>query len=109
MRTYRVEVTGQFDRLTSERRERLRAEQPAHDRTTSAFTPEGTFSYTPTLTRFAFRYRLELDEPSAVEADAAAELEGELRATEYLDQHGIGCKQLTVSATCLEDLKVRSR
>jgi hypothetical protein len=109
MRTYRVEVSGQFDQLTPHLREQLLAEQPAHDRTTSAFVPEGTFSYTPTLTRFFFRYLLDLEGPSAVEADAAAEFEGEVRATEYLEQRGIGSKQITVTSTCLQDLKSRSR
>lgn len=48
-------VTGQFAALTSTVAEQLRDEQAEHDVFASAFTPEGTFTYTPTLTRFTLR------------------------------------------------------
>lgn len=107
VRTYRVQVTGQFDRPEPALRERLLADQSAHDVFVSAFVPTGTFSYGPTLTRFTLRYLVELDEASAVEADMAAELEGEIRASEYLQARGIPFKSLTVSVTCLQDVKVK--
>ena len=43
-----------------------------------AFTSEGTFTYTPTLTRFTVRYLFEVSEDSAGEADEAAEVEASL-------------------------------
>ena len=101
LRTYRVLVTGQFDQPASMVREQLLTEQPAHDVVASAFAPEGTFSYTQTLTRFTLRYLLSIDEGSAVEADAMAELEGEVRAGDHLAARGVPFKALTVSATCL--------
>ena len=50
VRTYRVQVTGQFADLTPTIRAQLRAEQAEHDLFLAAFTPEGTFTYSPTLT-----------------------------------------------------------
>ena len=77
-RTYRVQVTGQLADLTPTVRAQLRAEQAEHDLFLAAFTPEGTFTYSPTLTRFTLRYLLEVSEDSAAEADQAAAVEGEL-------------------------------
>ena len=75
----------------------------------SAFTPQGTFTYAPSLTRFTLRYLLEVWEESAAEADEAAAVEGELLASEYLASRGITHKPLTVSAVCLQDVKVKRR
>lgn len=75
----------------------------------SAFTPEGTFTYTPSLTRFTLRYLLELTELPAAEADEAVLVEGEVLAADFLESRSITHKQLTVSAICLQDVKVRRR
>jgi hypothetical protein len=45
VRTYRVLVTGQFDKPEPTIRERLLAEQAEHDVLESAFSTEGTFTY----------------------------------------------------------------
>ena len=74
-RTYRVIATGQFSGLSPELKQRLRDEQAEHDMFESAFTAEGTFTYTPSLTRFTLRYLLEVSETSAAEADVAAGVE----------------------------------
>ena len=108
-RTYRVQVTGQFADLSPTVRAQLRAEQAEHDLLLAAFTPAGTFTYTPTLTRFTLRYLLEVSEDSAAEADEAAEVEGELLAAQFLESRGITHKPLTVSAVCLDDVKVKRR
>lgn len=108
-RRYRVQATGQFTALGAEVRERLRAEQGDHDVFAAAFTAEGTFTYTPTLTRFTLRYLLDVDEGSAAEADEAALVEGELLAADFLSSRGITHKPLTVSAVCLQDVKVKRR
>ena len=106
-RTYRVQVTGQFADLTPTVRAQLRAEQAEHDLFLAAFTPEGTFTYTPTLTRFTLRYLLEVSEDSAAEADEAAEVEGELMSAQFLQARGITHKPLTVSGVCMDDVKVK--
>lgn len=110
VRTYRAIVTGQFARpLPDEVKAKLVAELDDHDFTTAAFTPQGTFIYASALTRFTFRVLLEIDEPTAVDADEAAAVEAELRAQDYLDERGIPARDLTVSLTCLDDVKVRAK
>jgi hypothetical protein len=102
-------VIGQFATLTSAIQARLRAEQPDHDVFVSAFTPEGTFAYAPSLTRFTLRYLLEVSDESAAASDEAAVVEGELLAAQFLESQGITHKPLTVSAVCLQDVKRRRR
>jgi hypothetical protein len=87
----------------------LRDQQAEHDLLLAAFTPEGTFTYSPSLTRFTLRYLLEVAEDSAAEADEAALIEGELLATQFLESRNITHKPLAVSAVCLDDVKVRRR
>jgi len=90
-------------------RTQLRAEQAEHDVFLAAFTPEGTFTYTPTLTRFTLRYHLEVSEASAAQADEAVGVEGELLAIQFLESRNITHKPLTVTAVCLDDVKTRRR
>jgi hypothetical protein len=104
-----VQVTGQFAGLAPAVSARLRGEQAEHDLFLSAFTPEGTFTYTATLTRFTLRYLLEVSESSAAEADEAALVEGELLAGELLESRDITHKPLAVTAVCLDDVKVKRR
>lgn len=104
-----MQMTGQFAGLTPAVRAQLRNEQGEHDRLVAAFTPEGTFTYTPTLTRFSVQYLLEVSEDSAAEADEAAGVEGELLADQYLESRGITHKPMTVTAVCMDDVKVKRR
>ena len=108
-RTYRVQSTGQFADLTPALRGQLLDEQADHDVLISAFTPAGTFTYTPSLTRFTLRYLLEVEDDSAAAADAAVLVEGELLAADFLESRGLAHKPLTVSAVCLQDVKVKRR
>lgn len=108
-RTYRVLVTGRFTATTPAVRDRLRAEQADHDVFLSAFSPEGTFTYAPSLTRFTLRYLLEVTEGSVPAADESAVVEGELLASGYLETRGISHQPLSVSAVCLQDVKVKPR
>jgi hypothetical protein len=109
LRTYRVQVTGQFTGLNPPASAQLQAEQAEHDVFLSTFTREGTVTYTPTLTRFTLRYLLEVSEESAAEADGAATVEGELMAAQFLESRSITHKPLTVTAVCLDDVKVKHR
>lgn len=108
-RTYRVQVTGQFTALSPTVKAQLHDQQADHDLFVSAFTPEGTFTYPPALTRFTLRYLLDVEEHSATEADAAALTDGELLAMEFLESRDITHKPLTVSAVCLQDVKMKRR
>ena len=107
MRTYRIEVIGQFDRPQGVVRERLLARAPHHGLITSAFTPEGTFRYNASLTRFTFKYLVTSDADSAVAADASAAEEAELKALAHLEEHEIPFRSLTTSSTCVDDIKPR--
>ena len=102
-----MQVTGQFAALTSAIRSQLADEQADHDVFASAFTPNGTFTYAPALTRFTLRYLLEVSESSAAEADQAAAVGGELLAADFLESRGITHRPLTVSAVCMQDVKVK--
>lgn len=104
-RTYRVQATG----LTPACKAQLLDGQADHDVFASAFTPEGTFTYAPSLTRFTLRYLLEVKDASAAEADAAALIEGELLATDFLASRGLAHKPLNITAMCLQDVKVKRR
>ena len=95
--------------LTPAIKAELREDQADHDVLVSAFTPEGTFTYTPSLTRFTLRYLLKLTDLPAAEADEAVLVEGELLAADFLESRGITHKPLTVSAVYLQDVKVRRR
>ncbi len=106
-RTYRAEVVGQFDRPTGGVRERLLAEQGDHDVFASAFTEAGCLTYGPTLTRFTVRYLLSVTAASSIAADADAATLAELATLELLEAGEVPHKDLTVSLTCLEDLKRR--
>jgi hypothetical protein len=108
-RTYRVQVIGQFAALTPERKAQLRNEQASHDVTVSAFTPEGTFTYTSALSRFTLRYLLDVVADSAAQADDDALVEAQLMAEDLLATQGIPHKALTVSAVCLQDVKIKRR
>ena len=102
-----MQVSGRFDGLDPATKTQLLAEQADHDVLVSAFSPEGSLTYSPSLTRFTLRYLLTVTEASAAEADEAAVVEGELLARELLDARGLTHKSLTTSSTCLEDVKRR--
>jgi hypothetical protein len=106
-RTYRVEVSGQFDHPVDAVRQSLADGQRDHERTAAAFTADGTLTHSPSLTRFMFRYLIEVDEDSAVEADAMAVLIAEVRSQDYLADRGIPSRDTRTTATCLEDVKIR--
>ncbi|MFF4761031.1 DUF6204 family protein [Streptomyces sp. NPDC001292] len=107
VRTYRAQVAGQFDRPGPPVRTRLLDEQPEHDLRSAVFSKEGTFTYTPTLTRFTFRYLIGIEADSAAEADGLAALEAEVRAIDYLASLTIPFKNLTTTTTCLDDVKIK--
>ncbi|MGW3168049.1 DUF6204 family protein [Streptomyces sp. NPDC001142] len=107
VRTYRAQVTGRFDELEQPLRTRLLDEQHEHDLQFAAFTEDGTFTYTPTLTRFTFRCRIEADADTAVEADDLAAVAAEVMAIDYLTSEKIPFKHLRTTTTCLDDVKIK--
>ena len=106
-RTYRVTVRGRFDGLDDPTRARLLIEAAAHDVLVARFTDEGTLTYDQRLDAFQHRVVVRVDEGPG-EEDVALTA-GELAAVEYLDAAGLGYGRLRVSATCVDDVKVRRR
>lgn len=107
-RTYRTEVIGQFDRPDGELRERLLATQADHDVFASAYTDDGCWTYGPTLTRFTVRHLLTVEAASTVDADEEARTEALVRTMSLLEDSGVAWRgDLSVSTTCLQDVKAR--
>jgi phage baseplate assembly protein gpV len=100
MRTFQVMVRGEFVDLPDQQRERLRAELAQHDLYQSKFTEGGNLTYDEALRAFTVRCLVRTEDEDAAEA-------GELRARELLDAAGLTYHRLRVSATCLDDVKVR--
>jgi Family of unknown function (DUF6204) len=106
-RTYRVVVRGRFDGLDEATRSRLRAEAAEHDLLTARFTDEGTLTYDERLDAFQHRVVVRVDVGSDEDGDARTA--GELAAMRYLEDAGLGYRDLRSGATCLDDVKVRRR
>ena len=106
-RTYRVVARGRFDGLDEPARARLRAEAAQHDLLTTQFTDEGTLTYDQRIDAFQYRVVVRVD-PGPGEEEVALTA-GELSAVEHLEAAGLGYRDLRVSATSLDDVKVRRR
>lgn len=107
MPTYRVLVRGKFDRPTAETREKLLANSSDEDLTDLAFTERGALTFSKHLGGFSFRVAVEV--AAGGDATARAHDHAELMAMELLDREGYPYRDLTVSSTCLDDVKVNRR
>ena len=106
-RTYRVVVRGRFDGLDGATRARLRSEAAEHDLLTAHVTDEGTLTYDQRID--AFQHRLVVRVDAGPEEEEVARTAGELAAVEHLEAAGLGHRDLRVTATCVDDVKVRRR
>jgi hypothetical protein len=104
MPTYRVLVRGKFDRPTPAVREKLLA---AVDTEAPVFSPDGTLTYSHHLGGFSFRVAVEA--APGDDATRRACDQGELLAMERLEREGYPYRDLTVSSTCLDDIRARRR
>ena len=93
MRIFRATVRGQFDGLTDEQAETLRARADEHDILATSFTREGSFVYSPGLTWFNLRYEVRHPDEATDEEVEAATLD---LARERLARMGVGHKHLRV-------------
>jgi hypothetical protein len=106
-RTYRVIVRGRFDGLDELLRARLLSQAADHDVLTARFTDEGTLTYDRRIDAFQHRVVVRVDAgPGEHEVALTA---GELAAVQYLEDAGLGYRDLRARATCLDDVKVRRR
>jgi hypothetical protein len=106
-RTYRVIVRGRFDGLDEATRSRLRAEAAEHDLLTVRFAGDGTLTYDDRLDAFQHRVVVRVDD--GPDEDGDARTTAELAAMRYLEDAGLGYRDLRSSATCLDDVTVRRR
>ena len=106
-RTYRVVTRGRFSGLDEATRSRLREEAADHDVLTATVGDEGTLTYDDRLDAFQHRVVVRVDEGPGEEEVALTA--GELAAVQHLDAAGLGHGALRVSATCVDDIKVRRR
>ena len=92
-RVFRVTVRGRFACLSDQAHRYLAAAQAEHDIFTSAYTPEGTFTYDAKLDFFNLRYEIRsaADQPAA---DAAQR--GMDEASLFLNTMKFGYRDLTV-------------
>ena len=90
---FRVTVRGRFHELTDEARRYLVGAQPEHDIFRSAYTSEGTLTYTPAIDFFNFRYELRIGGEHPATAAAA---EGLREAEAFLRTMKFGYRDLKV-------------
>lgn len=103
MPTYRVLVRGKFDRPAQAVREKLLARLTSDDAAGPVFSDEGSLTYSHHLGGFSFR--VQVDVASGDEAHDQAEL----MVMELLEREGYPFRDLVVSSTCLDDVKIRRR
>ena len=108
MPTYRVLVRGKFDRPTQATREKLlSALSQGDDVAGQLFSPEGTLTYSHHLGGFSFR--VVLDVAPGDDATQQAHDQAELMAMELLEREGYPHRDLTVSSTCMDDIRIKRR
>ncbi|WIY03887.1 DUF6204 family protein [Amycolatopsis mongoliensis] len=108
MPTYRALVRGKFDRPTQVIREKLlSALGPGEDVAGQLFSPEGTLTYSHHLGGFSFR--VALDVAPGDDATRRAHDTAELMAMELLEREGYPYRDLTVSSTCMDDIRIKRR
>ncbi|WP_410643560.1 DUF6204 family protein [Amycolatopsis sp. lyj-346] len=107
MPTYRVLVRGKFDRPAGAVREKLLANASDDDLSGLSFSEAGTLTYSRHLGGFSFRVLVEVD--AGDDATQRAHDEAQLRAMDLLEREGYPYRDLTVSATRMDDVRTTRR
>ncbi|MFB9687816.1 DUF6204 family protein [Amycolatopsis plumensis] len=105
MPTYRVLVRGKFDKPTPAVRERLLSNVGSAALSEMVFSETGSLTYSSHLGGFSFRVAVEV--PAGEDATQRAHDHAELMAMELLDRENYPYRDLTVSSTCMDDVKVK--
>ncbi len=98
VRVFRVTVRGRFSGLSEQAHRYLTAAQAEHDIFTSAYTPEGTFTYNSKLDFFNLRYEIRSGAAEPV-VDAAQRAMNE--ASLFLSTMKFGYRDLKVDVVDL--------
>jgi hypothetical protein len=108
MPTYRVLVRGKFDHPTQATREKLLDALGHGDELTSQlFSEAGTLTYSHHLGGFSFRVSVEV--APGDDATQEAHDQAELMVMERLEREGYPYRDLTVSSTCMDDVRIKRR
>ncbi|MCR6485355.1 DUF6204 family protein [Amycolatopsis sp. OK19-0408] len=107
MPTYRVLVRGKFDRPTQATRQKLLDALTEDGLPGQLFSETGTLTYSHHLGGFSFR--VAIDVAAGDDATRTAHDQAELMAMELLEREGYPYRDLTVSSTCLDDIRIRRR
>lgn len=107
MPTYRVLVRGKFDRPAQATREKLLNALTSDDLPGPLFSDAGTLTYSHHLGGFSFRVSVEVAPGDGATQDAHDQ--AELMAMELLEREGYPYRDLTVSSTCMDDIRIKRR
>lgn len=107
MPTYRVLVRGKFDRPAQATREKLLARLTSDDVAGRFFSADGALTYSHHLGGFTFR--VQVDVASGDDASQRAHDHAELMVMELFEREGYPYRDLVVSSTCLDDVRIRRR
>ncbi|WIX84764.1 DUF6204 family protein [Amycolatopsis sp. DG1A-15b] len=107
MPTYRVLVRGKFDRPTEAVRAKLLANAGTGGLADLVFSETGTLAYSRHLGGFS--YRVVVEAAAGADATQRAHDQAELMAMELLERENYPYRDLTVSSTCMDDVKVNHR
>lgn len=103
MPTYRVLVRGKFDRPAGAVREKLLARASDGDLSELSFSETGSLTFPRHLGGFTFRVLVTTEDAQRAHEHA------QLVAMELLDREGYPYRDLTVSSTCLDDVRTARR
>ncbi|MEV6874515.1 DUF6204 family protein [Amycolatopsis sp. NPDC051128] len=107
MPTYRVLVRGKFDRPSEAVRDKLLADAGTSGLSDLVFSETGALTYSPHLGGFSFRVAVEV--AAGADATRRAHDQAELMAMELLERENYPYRDLTVTSTCMDDVKVNRR
>ena len=103
-RTYRILVGGEFADLDAGQREALLA---SLGEVRLQFSETGNLWYDRSLYAFTYRFQIVIEAETPEDADVAAELLAEERATADLTARGLAWRKLRIAgSTCLDDMRV---
>src|SRR5699024_6227485 len=104
---FRITVRGRFSDLDEDQRRSLRAAQHDLDMPSARFSPEGTVLYTSEHVNYQHRFLSTGDAADRDDAETLANIRAEELSDADLASRGLDGRTISVSAVCVEEIKVR--